>query len=127
MREGSKFGEVSEVTVMAAAEESTDAQAYSVGCVSDERYSEQRDRLRRQRVRSMLDTSTLQDPTKKKLLSLLENHHEAFCLNDSDRGETELVEIHIETGEATPKRQRARRMPFTLCVEVTKQLRKTRI
>ena len=62
--------------------------------------------------------------TKSKLLTLLQDNHETFCLDDADRGETDLVEMHSETGEAFLKRQRARRMPFAVRTEVTMQLKK---
>ena len=72
----------------------------------------------------MLDDSTFQDPAKSKLLTLLEDNHETFCLDDADRGENDLVEMHSETGEALPKRQRARRMLFAVRTEVAMQLKK---
>ena len=56
------------------------------------------------------------------VLSFLEQYHDVFSLTDSDRGETDLVELSIETGEATPKKQAARRLPFAVRQEVTRQL-----
>ena len=50
-------------------------------------------------------------------------HHEAFCLEDQERGETNLVQLEIDTGDATPKRQPARRMPFAIHQKVARQLR----
>ena len=48
--------------------------------------------------------------------------HEAFCLEPNERGETDVLTIEIDTGDACPKRQPARRMPFAAWAEVAKQL-----
>ena len=32
-------------------------------------------------------------------------HHTAFAVDEGERGDTDLVQMSIETGEATPKRQ----------------------
>lgn len=58
-----------------------------------------------------------------KLHQFLGEHHEAFCLEPNERGETELLTMEIDTGEAKPKKQAARRMPFAVRAEVAKQLR----
>ena len=54
----------------------------------------------------------------------LKKHHTAFSLEDNERGETDLIQLEIDTGEASPKKQRPRRMPFALREEVSRQLRK---
>ena len=58
-----------------------------------------------------------------RVLSFLEQYHDVFSLTDSDRGEKDLVEMNIETGDATPRKQAARRLPFVVRQEVTCQLR----
>ena len=60
---------------------------------------------------------------KEQLLCLLTEHHSAFSLETGERGETDLVEFHIDTGNASPLRQHARRMPFAVRTEVAKQLK----
>ena len=50
--------------------------------------------------------------------------HEVFSLEDEERGETDLVEFRIDTGDATPKRQAARRIPFAARQEIVEQLEK---
>ena len=50
--------------------------------------------------------------------------HQAFCLEDGERGETDLVQLEIDTGDAPPKQQCPRRIPFVLREEVSKQLKK---
>ena len=49
--------------------------------------------------------------------------HEAFCLEPNERGETDILTMEIDTGDARPKRQPVRRMPFAVRTEVAKQLR----
>lgn len=53
----------------------------------------------------------------------LEEYHDAFSLEPSERGETDLVQFQIETGGATPKKQPPRRMPFGARKEVARQLK----
>ena len=55
--------------------------------------------------------------------TFITQHHEAFCLEDGERGETELVYMEIDTGDKQPIKQRVRRMPFALRQEVARQLR----
>ena len=43
-----------------------------------------------------------------KLHQFLGEHHEAFCLEPNERGETELLTMEIDTGEAKPKKQATR-------------------
>ena len=44
--------------------------------------------------------------------NLLKQHHDVFCLSDWERGETNLVEKEIHTGNDSPLKQAARRMQF---------------
>lgn len=60
---------------------------------------------------------------REELLRLLREHHNTFSINEGERGETNLVEMEIDTGGAKPIRQRLRRMPFAVRREVAKQLR----
>ena len=46
-----------------------------------------------------------------------------FSLNNGERGETDLVEMDINTGEVAPTRQAARRLPFAVRQEVAQQLK----
>lgn len=54
------------------------------------------------------------------ILSLLERCHDVFSLTEGERGETDLVEMLIDTGDAVPRKQAARRIPFAARQEVTK-------
>ncbi len=52
--------------------------------------------------------------------SLLLDRHDAFALEEGERGETDLVQFQIETGDAPPKKQAARRIPFGVRQEVAR-------
>jgi len=54
------------------------------------------------------------------LYSLLCEYHNAFALEDGERGETDVVMMEIE---AQPKRQSVRHTPFAARQEIAKQLR----
>ena len=56
-------------------------------------------------------------------LAMLCEHHDAFSLEEYERGETDSIEMEIHTGDATPRKVPARRMPFAVRQEVAKQLR----
>lgn len=45
-----------------------------------------------------------------------------FSLEPLERGETDVVEMEILTGDAPPQRQAVRRMPFVIRQEVSKQV-----
>ena len=57
------------------------------------------------------------------LHQFLGEHHDAFSLDPNERGETDLLTMEINTGDASPKKQAVRRMPFAVRSEVAKQLR----
>ena len=60
----------------------------------------------------------------RKLHMLLEDYHSAFSVEEGERGETHLVEMEICTGDASPRRVAARRMPLAVRQEVSRQLQK---
>ena len=70
------------------------------------------------------EPNLLSGAQRQQLLKCLEKHHMTFCLEDQERGETDLVELHIRTGDAVPKKLPVRRMPFVVRQEVARQLRK---
>ena len=45
-----------------------------------------------------------------------------FSLEDSEREETDVIEVHIDTDDATSKAQPVCRIPFAVCQEVAQQL-----
>ena len=55
--------------------------------------------------------------------NFLAEHHKAFCIDPGERGETDLVQLEVDTEDATPQRQPVRRMPFAVRQEGARQLR----
>ena len=51
-----------------------------------------------------VDDTDLPIPEKGPLRQLIMDHHEAFCMSETERGETDLLEIEIDTGEELPKK-----------------------
>jgi len=69
--------------------------------------------LQQQLTSSLIDVERkLSDGECQQLRRLLADYHDIFSLNDDESGETDLVEFQIDTGEAHPRRQPARRFPF---------------
>ena len=58
------------------------------------------------------------------LCNVLEHYHGTFSLDEGERGEANLVEFKIDTGESTPINQVARRVPFAARQEIATQLSK---
>ena len=52
------------------------------------------------------------------------DNHKVFALEENERGETDRVQLHIDTGDAIPKKQSPRCMPFAVREEVAKHLQK---
>ena len=57
------------------------------------------------------------------LLEFLTAHYHVFSLDEGERGETDLIEMEIDTGDSPPKQQAPRRMPFAVREEVAQQLK----
>ena len=66
------------------------------------------------------DSLEIPESDKEKFCTFLANHHTAFSLAEGERGETSLIQIHIDTGEAPPQKQAPRR---TVRAEVNKQVK----
>ena len=60
---------------------------------------------------------------KDRLRQLLLGHHQAFAVEEGDRGETDLIQMTIDTDDAPPRRQPVHRTPFAVRTEVARQLR----
>ena len=79
-----------------------------------------------QRQRKLLEVipkpESLDQKDGESLLSFLADHHQAFCLEENERGETSLVQLQIDTEDAAPKKHAPRRMPFAVRQEVARQL-----
>ena len=84
---------------------------------------ELREECRRNKILELIGEPDLLPVEKQRLLDFLAESHEAFSLDEGERGETDLVEIFIDTGNTQPLKQPPRRMPFSVRQEVARQLR----
>ena len=84
---------------------------------------ELRDECRRKKLLELLGDPDIPPEEKEQLLEFLASNHEAFSLEEGERGETDLVEMVIDTGDAPPLKQAARRMPFSVRQEVARLLK----
>ena len=83
---------------------------------------ELRRECRRKKLLQILQEPDLPPEEKKQLMEFLADNHEAFSL-EGERGETDLVEMVIDTGDARPLKQAPRRMPYSVRQEVARQLK----
>ena len=67
-------------------------------------------------------TNLLNSTQRQELLTFLGRHHAAFALEDQERGQTDLVEFSIDTGDAKPHKCAPRQMPLAVHSEVARQL-----
>ena len=79
---------------------------------------------RQEKLREVLEEPDLPQPEKEALLQFLATHHHLFSLDDGERGETDLTQMYINTGDSLPVGQPPRRIPFALRQEVAHQLQK---
>ena len=87
------------------------------------RVTEQEATQRKQILHNLLGEPELLTPVQREELhQFFGEQHEAFSLEPNERGQSDVLNMEIDTGDARPKRQPARRMPFALWEEVAKQL-----
>ena len=65
------------------------------------------------------DSPVLTLEQKHQLKELLLQNGDLFTLNPSELAVTNIVQHTITTGDSTPIRQQARRIPFALCLRLT--------
>ena len=53
---------------------------------------------------------------------LLSEYHQTFSLEEDERGETDIVQLVIDTGDAPPQKQPVRRVPFAARQELANLL-----
>ena len=126
--EGTVVGEVTDISVVASdgvPELGPIAEQEDVSSPQPEvrRIGEASADWRRQKLLEMVGSpEALSDSQVQELHELLGGHHNAFCLEELERGETDILGMDIATGEARPVKQPARRMPFAVRQEVARQL-----
>ena len=72
-----------------------------------------------EKLRELLVKPDLPEQEAATLLHFLTSHHDMFSLEEGERGETDLIQMEIDTGDNPPKRQPA---PFAVRQEVARQL-----
>ena len=80
---------------------------------------------RRKLLRGMLiedSDSPLTCKEKDELVKLLLSNHDAFALMEGERGETDLLQMQIDTGSSLPQYQPARCTPFAAREEIARKL-----
>ena len=87
-----------------------------------EHQKETQETQREEKLRELLVKPDLPEQEAATLLHFLTSHHDMFSLEEGERGETDLIQMEIDTGDNPPKRQPARRMPFAVRPEVARQL-----
>ena len=72
----------------------------------------------------LIAVPNLPEPEKTSLCEFLMDHNDVFALDEIDRGETDLIHLEVDTGEAPPIKQSFRRMPYAAREEIASQLHK---
>ena len=89
-------------------------------------YSGERAAVRQQHLEELFeeDLAHLPPDERGQLTSLLSEYHDVFCLDEDERGETDLVQFVIDTADSKPLRQPLRHVPFGVRQEISHQLEK---
>ena len=122
---GYELGAATEVDVVSPVkiedrEESDDSRVNRLVSATEDNILRRKDRL----LMFYRDTLQLPPQDKESFCDRLTDYHAAFCLDEGERGETDMVQLHIDTGDAQPRRQAPRRMPFVVRKEVDRQVQK---
>ena len=121
LEEGNLLGEATQVDVVHPAQKADQPapkEEPAVRNVQTKPVSWRKKRL----MESVGTLETLTPPQQQELLNFLTEHHNVFALEEYERGETDLVEMEIDTSDAHPRRCAPRRVPFALREEVARQI-----
>ena len=87
--------------------------------------TESETRTRKRKLAELLaEVGPLKWQDKDSLHQLLLDQHQAFAVDEGERGDTDIVRMSIDTGDASPRKQPLRRTPFAARHEVASQLQK---
>ena len=116
VRRGTVMGSTCQATVEVVPGDGCQA---SIGRVHTEEVG-----TRRQLLADLLkgQDMALDDTQRQLLVSALTDLHGAFCLQEVEWDETGLVQFHIDTRDAEPKRQPPRQVPFAVHEKINVQL-----
>ena len=81
------------------------------------------DEPRKRKLLGMVKKLSLLGEQEGEFNSFLAGFHDVFSLEEGERGETDLTEMVIDTGDSPPRRVPARRMPLAVRRKVSKQLK----
>ena len=128
LRKGAYLGKAATVNLIHVDAENSDSIVAEDELLTTEAltYSNERICWRKQELRRQLQchSQLLSMEERNQLCNVLEQYHSTFSLDEGERGETNLVEFNIDTGESTPINQVARRVPFAARQEIAAQLSK---
>ena len=113
---GTELGKATTVTIM----EPTMLQSSKVYKLISPPPTQQRQHLLNQ---SGVLEPNLPELEKSQLMQLLQSYHEVFSLEEGERGQTDLVEMEIDTGSSRPIKQPPRRMPLAVRKEIARQVK----
>ena len=86
-------------------------------------YSHEKSEWRKEQLVRLCGSNPLLSPDESsKLNKVLCAYHDIFSLEEGERGETDLVEFAIDTGDSIPSKQPARRVPYAARREIAMQL-----
>ena len=109
---GTSLGTLSEIEPLSELEHNI-ASATMSQLVSTEELQERKLRL--------VEMIKIEDP---ELQEVILQYHHLFSVDEEERGETDLVQLTIDTGEASPIKQPARHLLFAARQEVARHLHK---
>ena len=121
LREGTVVGEAVEATLIPPLRERDDVLQCKVPNVNQVSTISESDR--KSKLMKMLEKPDLPQSENKILCDFLAENHLAFSLEKGERGETDLIQMEIDTGDATPRKEPVRRMPFAARSEIARQLK----
>lgn len=116
---GTKVGEVHPVEVETRPKKTTQSRIWRVTATVQDSNQVQK---RKQKLEAALGELDIPQQEKETLLSFLMNYHHAFSLEEGERGETDLVMMEIDTGDARPRKQTVHRMSPAVRQEISRQL-----
>ena len=122
LEEGDQLSEATPVDIVSPAEKNrqpdTGQGKSAVRNIQSKSVSWRKEQL----IESVGAPDTLTPPQQEEFLSFLTGHHHVFALEEYERGETNLVTMEIDTGDAHPRRCAPRRVPFALREEMARQI-----
>ena len=81
---------------------------------------------RKDKLCTLVDSgeSALVSHEREQLKVTLREYHTIFSLEENERGETDLIQFEIDTGDSPPKKQPTRYVPHAARQEIEKRYRK---